>query len=126
MFVALTTGTVVSSVSCAPRRRTSANTLEYNPRIDCFPAYLLQLFQALRNVESYVDQCSVGLILQNKSTHRVQTLLEYRMFYGTGKSLKQERIQTICDNFLIKKELVIHDIYPIKKKKVGGRGGFVI
>lgn len=30
-------------------------------------SYLLQLFQALRNVEGHIDQCSVSLILQNKN-----------------------------------------------------------
>lgn len=39
-------------------------------------SYLLQLFQALRNVEGYVDQRSVGLILQNKSKWRAQPLLD--------------------------------------------------
>lgn len=40
-------------------------------------SYLLQLFQALRNVQGHIDQCSVSLILQNKrGTLRLQDFVE--------------------------------------------------
>lgn len=73
VFEALTTGTGVKRIICSPERRISGNPF-LRTILRLLPtcreiqfSYLLQLFQALRNVEGHIDQCSVSLILQNKN-----------------------------------------------------------